>query len=358
MVYYNMFERKHGIIGYICIFLAAAMCLTGCKGNLADRDIVLTLGFNRNEVFKLEDKVCTLPEVLVYFANTQNQYESVYGKELWEVSLNDVTMIDSVKDNVLAHISQIKAMNIRADEMGITLSKEEESKVSEAAKEYYESLNDAEIEALKVTPEILFDMYKEYALAYKFYVEVIKDINPEISDDEARTITVEQILLKTYTIDENSNMVPFSSEAKKRAYNEAVKIHDMAVSGEYAFEDLVEEYSEDEKTEYSFGKGVMEPSYEEAAFNLGKDEISGVVETRYGYHIIKCINTFNREETDANKLKIAEMDRQEVFGVQYDEFAQTLLTYLNEELWDSVELFDNEEIKTQNFFETYHKYFN
>ena len=31
---------------------------------------------------------------------------------------------------------------------------------------------------------------------------------------------------------------------------------------------------------------------------------------------------------------------------------------LNEELWNSVELFDNEEIKTQNFFETYHKYFN
>lgn len=344
-------------IAFILIFGLLFTLLTGCEKTEDSEHIVLTMGFNKNEVFKLEDKVCTLPEVYVYLANTQNQYQNVYGDQLWDVSLDGVTMVDSVKDNVLAHVSQIKAMNIRAEQLGITLSHEEEQRVREAATEYFDSLNDTEKNLLLVTPEIIEKMYYEYALAYKFYEEVIKDINPEISDDEARTITVLQILIKTYTTDGSGAMVPFSDAARVNARKEAEKIHALAIDGEHDFQELIDEYSEGEKGVYSFGKGSMDKAFEDAAFNLGKDEISPVVESKYGYHIIKCINTFNREETDSNKLKIATKDRQEVFGKQYDEFADTLTTYLNEELWNEVQLFSDDNIKTQNFFEIYHNYF-
>ena len=35
-----------------------------------------------------------------------------------------------------------------------------------------------------------------------------------------------------------------------------------------------------------FGRGRMVPSFEEAAFALGVDEISKPVKTRFGYHLI------------------------------------------------------------------------
>ncbi len=59
-----------------------------------------------------------------------------------------------------------------------------------------------------------------------------------------------------------------------------------------SFAKLAEQYSIDGTRKRggdlgSFGRGAMVKEFEKAAFDLKKGEISGIVKTQFGYHIIK-----------------------------------------------------------------------
>ena len=327
--------------------------LTGCSEKKTK--IVLHTGFAKDEVFRVEEMSCSLSEMMMYLTTTQSRYEKVYGERIWETNLEGVTLEENMKDMVLAQLSQIKAMNLLAIQEQVELSTEEKSKVKEAADAFYETLSKEERKVLNADKDLIERLYREYAIANKVYYHIIKDVNPEVSDDEARTITVDHILIKTYSLDENNQKQEFDSVQKREAFARAQEVLQKAQSG-VSFDSLIATYNEDDQSQYSFRKGEMNLGFETTAFNLGKGEISDIVETEYGYHIIKCITTFNQEETDANKIVIVEKKREEVFGQRYSQFASELTKAVNEDLWTEISLIDEVEIDTSEFFDVYQEY--
>lgn len=348
-------DKKKILIAAVAIIILCGVLFAAC-GRDGTR-VVFTTGFAKDEVFRIEDESCKMDELMVYLTTIQNQYENVYGEEIWNASLNDVTLEENVKETVLARIAQVKTMYLLALDKGVALDSEEEKLVKQAAKEYMESLSDTEIELMGVSKETVQKLYMEYALAEKVYDKLIQDINPEVSDDEARIITVQHILLKTYTTDGSGKRVPFEVTEREAVYDRALALREQVTAEGVDFAEFAAKHSEDVNVTYSFGKGELDVAFEEAAFLLETDEISTVVESESGYHIIKCINTFDREETDANKLVIVEKRRKEAFGQEYDAFVQTLAKNLNRDLWEKVELIYDENVTTDNFFAVYEKYF-
>lgn len=341
---------------FACVLIAAA-ALTACGDDGSGTRIIFTTGFGKDDVFRIGNISCTVPELMVYLTNTGNQYESVYGSQVWDISIGDVTMEENVKETVLAKIAQIKTMVLLAQDSGVELDEEGNRRVGQAAAEYFASLGEREKELMGAEYEVVEQLYREYALADKLYQYIIQDVNPEISDDEARTITVQHILLRTYTTDGAGNRVAYSDKVKQTVFEKACEIREQALDGEHDFVDLASRYSEDTTITYSFGKGEMDAAFEEEAFSLETGEISRVVESEAGYHIIKCLSTFDREQTDLNKRLLLEERRREVFGQQYDAFVEGLVRQLNTKLWDEVALLHDEAVTTTGFFDVYAKYF-
>jgi peptidyl-prolyl cis-trans isomerase C len=99
-----------------------------------------------------------------------------------------------------------------------------------------------------------------------------------------------------------------SGEKKKEKRQQIEKLLERAKKGE-DFAALAKEFSEDPGSkdtggEYTFPRGQMVPEFEEAAFSLKPNEISGVVTTQFGYHIVKL-----HEKTPAQKTEFAKVEK-------------------------------------------------
>lgn len=336
------------------IMLLEVFVLAGCKKNVAK--VVFTVGFDEDAVFKIEDETCTKPEIMVYLVNIENAYDEVFGEKIWKVPYKDGTVEEQYKESVLARLAQIKAMNLYAGKLNLSLTDRETELVKNAAEEYYGSLSAEEKELLQADLDLIIKMYSEYAIANKVYETVTGGVNPEISDDEARTVTIRSILIKTYSIDNAGNRIEFSPQMKDDALRRAYEIDAKIKAGD-EFEILQADYNEDEKALYSFSRGIMPEEIEEAAFNMSEGEVSGVIATEYGYHIIKCITNFDEEQTDLNKQVIVKNRKQETFTAEYDSYIETLTSSINMDLWNSITYTRRDGVSTTDFFSVYDKYF-
>lgn len=336
------------------ILLLEVFLLTGCDKNKTK--IVFTTGFDEDVVFKIEDISCTKPEIMIYLVNTENIYDEVFGEKIWKVPYENGDVESRYKETILARISQIKAMNLYAKEIGVSLNEEEKKNIDLAANKYFSSLSNEEKQLFNADEELLSNMYSEFAIANKVYEEVTKGVNPEISDDEARTVTIRSILIKTYTIDENGNKIQYSKQMKEDAMKRAYEILGRIKAGE-EFEILEADYNEDEKSSYSFSRGVMPKVIEDVAFNIDEGEVSDVIESEYGYHIIKVISNFDEEQTDINKQAIVEKRKEEAFVETYDNYIETLTSSINMDLWNSISYERIEGVNTTSFFDVYDEYF-
>ncbi|MDE6743223.1 MAG: peptidylprolyl isomerase [Lachnospiraceae bacterium] len=360
-----MFQRKEkeirqqtrGAVRKLLDFLFCAVLfviLNGCKD---DTEIVLTTGFYENEVFRIEGMSCYSPEVMIYLTNIRNQYEDVFGEEIFTQSIDGISIEESIKQTVLARIAKIKMMNLMAEYYEITLDERELELAENAAEEYYQSLSAEEIASMDgATQETVLQLYEEYALANKVYQYLVQGVNQEISDDEARTVTVWQIFLSTTYDRENGERADVSAVEREAIYEQAESICGRIAEGE-DFAVLASEYSDVEELVAYYRKGEQEAPLVEAVFQLAEDEVSGIIEGEQGYYIFRCISTYDMEQTEARKREIVKERQQEMFGQIYTMFIGDKRCYLNEELWNAISFTEQASGATSNFFDIYAKYF-
>ena len=244
--------------------------------------------------------------------------ESIYGSnDIWKQEIEKgKTFEEQVKEMTLEQIINVELIYNEAKNKNLLPTKEEVNKKVEEVnkaikedKEYEKNLKEIGID------ESFIKRQEEEKLALDNYQKNFLE-NTKITDDKAKEYyeknkkdfyvdEVEASHILISTTDDNGKELSKKEieKAKKKAEDILKRIN----NGE-DFAKLAKENSDDPGSASKggdlgyFGKGEMVPEFEEVAFSLKKDEVSEIVKSEYGYHIIKLTDK-NQGQTPFEEVK-------------------------------------------------------
>ena len=314
--------------------------VTGCT--IGDTEYVLDLESisKKDYVFSINGEECTKEEAKLYLCNYQVIYGNEYGVNLWEHDFGpmdeSLTLETYVKDITLSQLANIMCMNLLAEEQEVSLTDGELKKVKQAAEEYYNTLSKDEIAYMGIDKKKVQAIYEKYALAQKLYDTLTQGVNEEVSDDEARVIRVQQIYV--------------SSE------EDASEVQAKLANGD-DFASVASNYNEANTIETTMKRGAYPEAVDQVAFHLDNGEKSDMITTDQGYYFIKCLNKYEVELTEENKINIIAQRRKEQFDDVFNGFITESKFELIDEVWDEIDIDTSGAITTGSFFEIYDKHF-
>jgi parvulin-like peptidyl-prolyl isomerase len=242
---------------------------------------------DNNVIVKTKDFDITTAEI---FKNL----EANMGNRVYQMRQLDTLKIkDTVKKNA-KEIAEKKLLFKKAFRNGLIVTDAEVDSImglhygqAGGEENFVQQLKNNEISFEHVKNDIREGLLIQKYLNEKFLeVATVSESEIEENYDRDKTATVRHVLLMTQGK---------SEEEKKEIYKKMQSILEEARSGA-DFSELAKKYSEDPGSKdkgglyENFARGKMVKSFEDSAFSVPVGEISDIVETRYGYHIIKVID--------------------------------------------------------------------
>lgn len=234
---------------------------------------------DENTVAKVNGEVIDYDSFKKNFSIVEKRYNEWYTENIWSQEINGKTVLEIVKGQVLDKLVTEELIRQESEKTGIAV---DEAKIDETYSSFKERLD--QDEALKT-------FYEENNLDEEF---VKKQIRMELLVAEYEKAVIEELALDDEKLDEVSKDYIIQVSARHILIKDETLAKEVLgkVKGGEDFTALAKKYSEDPSVADNdgdmgyFPRGLMVPEFEEAAFALEVGEISELVKTDYGYHII------------------------------------------------------------------------
>lgn len=304
------------ITGILVVFIIGVIVFL--KTASRDKSIYISTGFEKDVMIKVDQTQTTRTEVMAYLSDMVEEYEELFGEDIWTENMDGKPFEEYVLEQIKGRLTRVKCMNQVAISRGIVLSNLEEQNISKAAAEYVAGLDKESVRKYNITEEAVEDMYRSMLMADKLFDDLTYEVDTEISEDEARVITIQYIYCDS---------LQAATSVKSR------------LEGGESFASLIKENNPYEY-EYELRRGEMTEEFEETAFNLVTGEISNVVETESGYYILMCVNEYDKVKTASNKEQMIQENKLARFNEIFEPYEAELYAEYNEELWENISVKD------------------
>ncbi len=191
----------------------------------------------------------------------------------------------------------IYAVIAEGEKRGVEFTEEDDKNIKDWIAEQKESYGEEFETILKQSgyadEDTLYEIQKIQLYMQKVYENIEQNISDYVTPSIKKSLSDDKVTVKHILIcfesDEDGEI---TDDAKNSAKEKAEEVL-VKVKGGEDFDKLVEEYNEDPGATdegYTFAQdGTMVEAFEDASFALNVGEVSELVETPYGYHIIKRI---------------------------------------------------------------------
>ena len=321
-------KRRIGIV--LC--LACVLLFSGCgKDKKEDTAKV---------VYEYGDATITYGEYYIYARTVQEDYQKAYGSGVWSLELETDEGKSSIKEvtiqDLIADINRVKVLVSRAENLKVTLSDKEKAEAEDTAATFYEGLTDKDIKQAEITKELVVQVMEENMLAKKVYDQVISENDFEISDEEARMTTFYDMVFECYSVNKDGSIKEYTDEKKAAQLERANEaLSSLAQDEEMTYDMIVDKFDLEYSAEYTMSRTEMIEEYGESVasklLELSDGEVSVVVQSEYGYHIFKMLQSNDEELTKKNKAAIVEQKQKEYFNSVYQEWAKKYDSHFNVE---------------------------
>lgn len=286
----------------IILISVLAMVASGCREKQAtDYPAGLDAERGGEIAFTTHERDVTADEYRYYIVKTamselyaNDDFDGNFTAVKWDEKAEDgKTLAERIEERAKNELlGDVLLVNL-GESKGVALSGDEKEQADIMMQQFVDGNSEAELmleigQTGILSKQGFKKVYELSALSAKVEDDIENHRDKYIDEDMA-------LFLENYKSDEvvSAQHILIMNDSKAfdapRAAIEEILIR--AKFGE-KFETLMKEYNEDPGEDlggYTFGRGVMVPEFEEAAFALDYNEISDVVESEYGYHIIKRI---------------------------------------------------------------------
>lgn len=277
-------------------------------------------------VMKIDGNIISIEEYRSYFLSTKAQFEAMTGGSdlIWTSNPELQSMITETAEQQIMETYAIKRM---AKDIKLELTDADKKEVDEIIAKvktdfgtdeaYQQALLDSYL-----TEAIYRDSVETDKLASNIYEYYFGEKGTKVMSDEdvLKKVNESYVHVKHVLIEKDA-------EGETTKKDLATEVAAKAKAGE-DFDALIKEYGTDPGMEaspdgYYFTFGEMVKPFEDASFAMKVDEVSDIVESDFGYHIIKKY-PIQEEYVKTNKAQFTEAAYQEIISGILDEAVKAL----------------------------------
>ncbi|MDO4710589.1 MAG: peptidylprolyl isomerase [Peptostreptococcaceae bacterium] len=276
---------------FVATLMIGLLMLTACGPKLPEDVVASVNGVNITKEY-YDKTVAKVAE--------DNGFEKIYGEDIWSYEVEPgITFRERFASQILDLIimqeivyQDAGSKNLRATEEEVQSENDAYMDIVNKDPEYSEFLKKNNIDETFIKEHLTRALtHNRYAEDIQSKIEITKEQAKEYYDSNPDKFTNNKVRASHILFSLKEGKEPLSDQEKAEKLKKAEEILAKARSGE-DFAKLAEENSEDPGSAISggdlgfFSPGAMVKEFNDKAFSMEVGEISDIIETEFGYHII------------------------------------------------------------------------